>query len=83
MATAPLPCATLIPPGHAVFVHVTTRRIRRAWLFGKDRFSNLRSPTRRFYAETRRVANGKVKRLLGWAPRHPHGRDGLVECLAG
>jgi REP element-mobilizing transposase RayT len=34
--------STLIPPGHAVFVHVTTRCVRRAWLFGYDRLSNRR-----------------------------------------
>jgi hypothetical protein len=34
--------STLIPPGHAVFVHVTTRCVRRAWLFGHDRLSNRR-----------------------------------------
>ena len=32
---------------------------------------------RGFYAENRRVANGKAKRLLGWAPRYPDYRLGL------
>ncbi len=32
---------------------------------------------RGFYAENRRVANGKAKRLLGWAPRYPDYRTGL------
>ncbi len=32
---------------------------------------------RAFYAENRRVANGKAKRLLGWAPRYPDYRAGL------
>lgn len=32
---------------------------------------------RGFYAENRRVANGKAKRLLGWAPRYPDYRFGL------
>lgn len=35
-----------------------------------------------FYAENRRVANGKAKRLLGWAPRYPDYRAGLAACLA-
>lgn len=30
-----------------------------------------------FYAENRRVANGKAKRVLGWAPRFPDYRLGL------
>lgn len=32
---------------------------------------------RAFYAENRRVANGKAKRLLGWRPRFPTWREGL------
>ncbi|WP_305097466.1 SDR family NAD(P)-dependent oxidoreductase [Croceibacterium aestuarii] len=36
------------------------------------------SPTARgFYAENRRVANGKARRLLGWRPRYPTYREGL------
>jgi nucleoside-diphosphate-sugar epimerase len=30
-----------------------------------------------FYAENRRIANGKAKRLLGWAPIFPTYREGL------
>jgi len=33
--------------------------------------------TRAFYAESRRVANGKAKRLLGWRPAYPTFREGL------
>lgn len=36
-----------------------------------------------FYAENRRVANGRAKRLLHWSPRYPTYRQGLVACLAG
>lgn len=32
---------------------------------------------RAFYAENRRVANGKAKRVLGWVPRYPDYRAGL------
>jgi nucleoside-diphosphate-sugar epimerase len=32
---------------------------------------------RAFYTENRRVANGRAKRLLGWAPRFPDYRSGL------
>ena len=32
---------------------------------------------RGFYAENRRVANGKAKRVLGWRPRYPDYRLGL------
>ena len=38
---------------------------------------------RGFYAENRRVANGKAKRVLGWQPRYPTYREGLVACLQG
>lgn len=37
---------------------------------------------RSFYAENRRVANGRAKRLLGWTPRYPTYREGLAACLA-
>jgi nucleoside-diphosphate-sugar epimerase len=32
---------------------------------------------RAFYAENRRVANGRAKRLLGWQPRYPTFHEGL------
>lgn len=35
---------------------------------------------RGFYAENRRVANGRAKRLLGWAPRFADYRAGLADC---
>ncbi len=37
---------------------------------------------RAFYAENRRVANGKAKRLLGWAPHYPDYRAGLAALFA-
>ena len=37
---------------------------------------------RGFYAENRRVANGKAKRLLGWRPRYPTYREGLRALAA-
>ena len=37
---------------------------------------------RGFYAENRRVANGKAKRVLGWKLRYPTFREGLSACLA-
>lgn len=41
------------------------------------------SPTARgFYAENRRVANGRAKRLLGWTPLYPDYRAGLAACRA-
>ncbi|MDB5724940.1 MAG: epimerase [Novosphingobium sp.] len=38
---------------------------------------------RAFYAENRRIANGKAKRVLGWRPRYPTYREGLRACLQG
>ena len=38
---------------------------------------SLSPAARGFYAENRRVANGKAKRVLGWAPRYPDYRAGL------
>ncbi|MBB5686417.1 SDR family oxidoreductase [Sphingobium boeckii] len=39
--------------------------------------ANLSPMARGFYAENRRVANGKAKRLLGWTPAYPDYRTGL------
>lgn len=43
--------------------------------------ANLSPMARGFYAENRRVANGRAKRLLGWQPRYPTWREGLAACL--
>ncbi|WP_232475856.1 Rossmann-fold NAD(P)-binding domain-containing protein [Flavisphingomonas formosensis] len=39
--------------------------------------AGLSPAARGFYSENRRVANGKARRLLGWAPRYPDYRAGL------
>lgn len=39
--------------------------------------ANLSPMARAFYAENRRVANGKAKRVLGWKPVYPTYREGL------
>ncbi len=39
--------------------------------------ADLSPMARGFYAENRRVANGKAKRVLDWRPRHPTYREGL------
>lgn len=44
--------------------------------------AGLSPAARAFYAENRRVANGKAKRLLNWRPRYPDYRAGLAACLA-
>lgn len=38
---------------------------------------------RAFYAENRRVANGKAKRVLGWRPRYATYQEGLKALFAG
>ncbi len=46
--------------------------------------ANLSPMARAFYAENRRVANIKAKRLLRWQPLYPDYRSGLAACrLAG
>jgi nucleoside-diphosphate-sugar epimerase len=37
---------------------------------------------RAFYAENRRVANGRARRVLGWRPQFPTYREGLRDCNA-
>ncbi|EQB02386.1 epimerase [Sphingobium baderi] len=44
--------------------------------------ANLSPMARAFYAENRRVANGRARRLLGWKPRYPTYCEGLTACLA-
>ncbi|MFN4220705.1 MAG: SDR family NAD(P)-dependent oxidoreductase, partial [Novosphingobium meiothermophilum] len=39
--------------------------------------ANLSPMALAFYAENRRVANGKARRVLGWSPAYPTYREGL------
>lgn len=43
--------------------------------------AGLSEMARGFYAENRRVANGKAKRVIGWEPRYPTYREGLIALL--
>lgn len=43
--------------------------------------ANLSPMARAFYAENRRVANSRAKRLLRWQPAYPDFRSGLAACL--
>lgn len=43
--------------------------------------AGLSPAARGFYAENRRIANGKLKRKAGWSPRYPTFREGLVSLL--
>ena len=43
--------------------------------------AGLSPAARAFYAENRRVANGKAKRILKWQPRYRTYREGLRACL--
>jgi len=45
--------------------------------------AGLSPAARAFYAENRRIANGKAKRLLGWRPLHPTYGEGLRAILNG
>lgn len=43
--------------------------------------AGLSPQARAFYAENRRIANGKARRVLRWRPRFPTYREGLRACL--
>jgi hypothetical protein len=43
--------------------------------------AGLSQMARGFYAENRRVANGKAKRVLRWSPRFPDYKAGLRSLL--
>ena len=45
--------------------------------------ANLSPMARAFYAENRRVANGKAKRVLGWKPAWPTYAEGLRALVSG
>jgi nucleoside-diphosphate-sugar epimerase len=45
--------------------------------------AGLSPAARAFYAENRRVANGKAKRMLRWQPQYPTYREGLRGLLSG
>jgi len=45
--------------------------------------ANLSPMARGFYSENRRVANGKARRVLGWAPRFPSFHEGLRSLVSG
>ena len=44
--------------------------------------ADLSPMARGFYAENRRVANGKAKRVLGWEPEYPTYKEGLSSLMA-
>ena len=44
--------------------------------------ADLSPMARGFYAENRRVANGRAKRVLGWQPKFATYRDGLADIMA-
>jgi len=44
--------------------------------------TDLSPMARGFYAENRRIANGKAKRVLGWRPAYPSYREGLAALLS-
>ena len=44
--------------------------------------ADLSPMARGFYAENRRVANVKAKRVLGWQPDYPTFREGLAALMA-
>ena len=43
--------------------------------------AGLSAQARAFYSENRRIANGKAKRMLGWAPKYATYCEGLLDCL--
>lgn len=43
--------------------------------------ASLSQMARGFYSENRRVANGKAKRIFGWAPKFPTYKEGLASLL--
>ena len=44
--------------------------------------AGLSPAARAFYAENRRIANGRAARVLGWTPLYPTFREGLAAVLA-
>ncbi|MEY2883164.1 MAG: hypothetical protein RL490_888, partial [Pseudomonadota bacterium] len=68
-------------PGEAVTAHAAQLLGLPAPPLQSLEAANLSPMGRAFYAECRRVANGKMTRDLGYTLRYPDYRDGLAACL--
>ena len=71
-----------LPCGQNAVIEEACRLLAAGWPpMQRLEAANLSPPARAFYAENRRVANGKAKRELGWAPLYPTYREGLAAIL--
>jgi nucleoside-diphosphate-sugar epimerase len=71
-----------LPSGPNMVIEVACDLLGQPWPPLQTMEEAALSPMARgFYAENRRVANGRAKRLLGWSPRYPSFAQGLRACL--
>ncbi len=81
-ATGPFNIADAVPASQNAVIEEAARLLDQPPppFVSLDRLSPM---ARSFYAENRRVANGRAARLLGWAPQYADYRAGLAACLHG